>query len=166
MFKNQKTSQPGLIRDHPLSPNSRSALRTNERWGAAGGVLLLVYARLFLHMRRLVANSVLLVMLGVFFAPAMMIAAPAPTPICCRRAGAHHCSASTETANAGGNAFRANRGCPFRQASQLGSSRIALPVSEAAAANLSQHVLIGVAVSRRYFTSSYSDPQRGPPALL
>jgi len=117
-------------------------------------------------MRKLVANSVLLMMLGIFFAPAIMVAAPAPAPICCRRAGAHHCSALVEIATTGGNAFRANRGCPFRQVSQLGSSRVALPVSGTATIDLYQQVLVGAAVSRPDFASTYSDPQRGPPALL
>ncbi|HVH87097.1 MAG TPA: hypothetical protein VM912_10250 [Terriglobales bacterium] len=117
-------------------------------------------------MRRLVANSVLLVMLGLFFAPAIAIAAPAPVPMCCRRGGAHHCSAASEVMGTSANGFRANHACPFQQGSQLGSSKVALPLAQAAAMDLCRQLVVGNAVSQRHFTASYSDYQRGPPALL
>ena len=118
------------------------------------------------QMRRLVANSVLLVMLGIFFAPAVTAAAPQPLPICCRRGGAHHCAAMAQMPSTSGKNFRSENSCPMRQAPLLGSSVVGLPASRSAEIQLWQHALIGAPVSRCHFRIARSDRQRGPPSLL
>ena len=121
---------------------------------------------LFLQMRRLAASSILLLILGPFFAPLISAAAPTPVPVCCRRGGAHHCSTMAETSRGGGNAFRATNRCPMRQLQQLGTSVFALPISSSAQIDARLESFIGGAVSQQHFTPVYSIRQRGPPALL
>jgi hypothetical protein len=114
-------------------------------------------------MRRLLANSLLVVMLGLFFAPAIVASVPQPVPICCRRGGAHHCAMTAEMMSTNGTAFRCNNPCPMRLGSQLGSSLVALPISRSAQIEFSRQSLIATAVSRRHVTIIHSDFSRGPP---
>jgi hypothetical protein len=117
-------------------------------------------------MRRTLANAVLLVTLGIFFAPALTALAAPPVPICCRRGGAHHCAAMAETLGAQGTSLRSTSACPVRQAPQLGSSVVALTVSRAAHVELHRQLIIAMAVSRRHFAPVHADHLRGPPSLL
>jgi hypothetical protein len=115
-------------------------------------------------MRRSIANALLLVTLGIFFAPALTAFTTPPVPLCCRRGGAHHCAMMAEMMIGDqGTSFRADNPCPMRQASQLGSSVIALPVSRTTQVELHRQLLVGFAVSRRYFTLINSTHSRGPP---
>lgn len=117
-------------------------------------------------MRRAIANAVLLVTLGIFFAPALTALAAPPVPICCRRAGAHHCVAMAEALGVQGTSLRSATACPVRQAAQLGSSITALTVSRIAHVELRRQLMIAAAVSRRHFAPAHSDHLRGPPSLL
>lgn len=117
-------------------------------------------------MRRALANAVLLVTLGMFFAPALTALAAPPVPICCRRGGAHHCVVMADTLGAQGTSLRSNSACPERQSPQLGSSNVALTVSRAAHVELHRQFMIATAVSRRHVAAVHSDHLRGPPSLL
>jgi hypothetical protein len=114
-------------------------------------------------MRRLLANSLLAVMLGLFFAPAIVASVPQPVPICCRRGGVHHCAMTAEMMSADRTAFRCNNPCPMRQGAQLGSSHVALPISLSAQIALGRQSLIAGAVSCRHVTIIHSGFSRGPP---
>jgi len=116
-------------------------------------------------MRRLVANSVLAVMLGTLFAPAIVASVRQPVPICCRRGGAHHCVMTADTIASGGTVFRSNNPCPMRQGWQLGSSLIALPVSRSAQFESRQPSVSPGLVLNQYVARVFSDHLRGPPAL-
>jgi hypothetical protein len=124
-----------------------------------------VYARRVLSMRRVVANCVVLVLLGIFFAPAIAAAAPNPVPLCCRRGGAHHCLAMAAIMGTDGTCVRANNPCPMRQGPQLGSSVIGLPASLATSFELGDQARIRGVVPEGYFAPVSADRQRGPPTL-
>ncbi|PYY24983.1 MAG: hypothetical protein DMG62_00400 [Acidobacteria bacterium] len=104
--------------------------------------------------------------MGPFFAPVISAATPARVPVCCRRNGAHHCSAVAEMLASGGDAFRTSNPCPMRQSQQLASLIVALPPSSTARTETARQVSIGRAVSRRHLKPIRLDHQRGPPALL
>src|SRR5579859_7328681 len=108
-------------------------------------------------MRRAIANAVLLVTLGIFFAPALTALAAPPVPICCRRGGVHHCAAMAETLGTQGTSLRCASACPMRQAPQLGSSVVALTVSRATHIELHRQLMIAAAVSQRHFAAAQSD---------
>lgn len=128
-------------------------------------LLLLVYSD-SLNMRRAIANAVLLVTLGIFFAPALTAFTSPPVPFCCRRGGAHHCAMKAEMMRNQGTSLRTDNPCPMRQGSQLGSSIVALPVSRTAHIELHRQSLIDAAIARRHFAPVLADHLRGPPALL
>jgi|SRR5215469_1834868 len=117
-------------------------------------------------MRRLTASSILFLILAPFFVPVISAAAPAPVPLCCRRGGAHHCSAMAEVLQSGGNSIEASNPCPMRQGQQLASLIVALPPSSCTHTAIARQLFIGKVVSRRHFTPFDTDHQRGPPALL
>ncbi|HET9742472.1 MAG TPA: hypothetical protein VFQ00_06970 [Terriglobales bacterium] len=76
-------------------------------------------------MRRFAANSLLIAMLALFFAPALAAAVPVPVPACCRRGGQHHCMAMAVAPESTG--FRRDSRCPMRLGAQLCSMQAALP---------------------------------------
>jgi len=117
-------------------------------------------------MRRLTASSILLLILGPFFAPVIAAATPSPVAMCCRRDGSHHCAAMAETLPASSDGFRANNPCPMRQGQQLATMIVALPPSSSAQVETARQLLMGSAISVRRFTPITTDHQRGPPALL
>jgi hypothetical protein len=119
----------------------------------------------FSSVRRLSANSILLVMLGVFLAPAITAIVPQPVAACCRRGGAHHCAMMAASLNSSGTSFRSDAACPMRQAPQLGSSIVGLTVSTSARAQVEARC-IQVLIATDYFhTIARNQQQRGPPPL-
>lgn len=117
--------------------------------------------------RRLAANSLLLLFLGMFIAPAFTAATTSsPLPACCRRGGAHHCAMmAAMLMSEEGNSFRSVNPCPMQRQGQLGSTvAIALPVSRSAHIDLRPETLVGRAVSRAVFTLAPTNYQRGPPS--
>jgi len=117
-------------------------------------------------MRRLTASSILLLILGPFFAPVISAATASPVPVCCRRDGSHHCVAMAETGAGSSDGFRASNPCPMRPGQQLATVIVALPPSSSARTEIAGQLLIRAAVSVRHFTSISADHQRGPPAQL
>jgi hypothetical protein len=113
-------------------------------------------------MRRAIANSVVLVMLSIFFAPAIAASAPNPVPLCCRRGGAHHCTA-VAAASAEGTTFRVDNPCPMHQGPQLGSSVVALPAALSAGVELGHSGRIAAIIPEWYSARFYAEYQRGPP---
>jgi hypothetical protein len=120
----------------------------------------------FILMRRAIANSVVLVMLSIFFAPAIAASAPNPVPLCCRRGGAHHCTAVATMMSTDETGLRTNNPCPMRQGPQLGSSVVALPASLSAHIKLHGQSGISRVISQWYLAPVSADHQRGPPTLL
>ena len=125
-----------------------------------------MYAWLSRTMRRAVANAVLLFTLGIFFAPALTALTIPAVPLCCRRGGAHHCAMMADMMRDESTSLRANNPCPMRQAPQVGSSIIALPVSRTLHFELTRQALIVAAISSTHFAHALLVRQRGPPALL
>jgi hypothetical protein len=118
-------------------------------------------------MRRAIANSVLLVTLGIFFAPALTALASPPLPMCCRRGGMHHCAVMAQMMmREQGTSLRANNPCPMQQASQIGSSVIALPVSRNLQFQLHHQFLIGISGLSIHIAPAPHAHLRGPPELL
>lgn len=116
-------------------------------------------------MRRFIANSVLLVMLGIFFAPALTAFTIPSIPMCCRRGGSHHCAMMAEMMRDEGTSLRASNPCPMREAPQVGSSIIALPVSRTLHCELARQGLIIATISFRQYALALLVRQRSPPAL-
>lgn len=118
-------------------------------------------------MRRAIANTVLLVTLGIFFAPALTAVAAPPLPMCCRRGGMHHCAMMAEMMRREeGTSLRTNNPCPMRQAFQIGTSVIALPVTRCAHFESNRELLSASAALRVRFAPVPEDHQRAPPANL
>lgn len=117
-------------------------------------------------MRKLIANSVLLLILAVFFAPAFTNAASASVPLCCRRGGAHHCTAVAQVLDGRGISFRAAATCPMGHGPLLVSSVAALPASHSLAIHVEREAFLNRALKARCFSVSDSDHQRGPPERL
>ena len=118
-------------------------------------------------MRRFVANAITLVMLVLFFAPAIMAAVPQPLPACCRRGGAHHCAMMADMMlRSDGIAIRCNNPCPMRQAPQIGTSIAALVVSQSAEIILRAQLIIVTAYCPPDSPRILTDRQRGPPQTL
>src|SRR5436305_13651315 len=103
-------------------------------------------------MRKLAATSILLLIMGPFFAPVISAATPARVPVCCRRNGAHHCSAVKEMLATVGAAFRTSNPCPMRQSQQLASLIVALAPPSSARTENARQVSFGRAASRRHLT--------------
>jgi len=128
-----------------------------------------VYSAEVPFVRRLVANSLLLFFLGMFIAPAFMVATTSsPLPACCRRGGAHHCAMmAAMLMSEEGNSFRSVNPCPMQQAGQLGSTvAIGLPVSPSTYIEVFPEALGFRAVSRLEFTVALAGHPRGPPPPL
>jgi len=118
-------------------------------------------------MRRLVANSMLLVMLGILFAPTLLTAAPQPNSACCRPGGAHQCMRMTEIIlSTNQAALRRNDPCPMRQGAQLTSSIVALPVSGFAALDLHRQALFSSSALRTFSAELRCSRSRGPPIVV
>ena len=117
-------------------------------------------------MRKLIANSVLLLMLAVFFRPAFANAGAASFPACCRRGGVHHCTAVARALVPGEPSLRSAVSCPMWHGQLLVSSVAALPVSQSFAFYVRHEALIKRSRSRSYLSSTHSDSQRGPPELF
>jgi hypothetical protein len=115
-------------------------------------------------MRRIVANSLLLITLGVFFAPVLAAELPAPVAQCCLRTGKHHCAAMSVGRDSG-NSFRATNDCPVRGA-QASSISAFVSGIHSAQVELCSRALIGSAVARQRAASIRADHLRGPPAIL
>ena len=117
-------------------------------------------------MRRLVANSLLLLFLGMFIAPAFTAATTSsPLPACCRRGGAHHCAMMAMLISEEGTSFRSVNPCPMQHQGQLGPTvAIAPPASQSAHIDLRPETLVSRAVSRAEFTLALANHQRGPPS--
>src|SRR4051812_42876447 len=114
-------------------------------------------------MRRAVANSVVLVLLSIFFAPAIAASAPNPVALCCRRGGAHHCTAMAAMVSTDRTCFRTDNPCPMGQGPQLGSSVVALPGSLTSQVGISGRWLLGRAALSSHFAPLRAEHQRGPP---
>ena len=117
-------------------------------------------------MRKLAANSILLLIMGPFFVPVISAAAPSPIPACCRRGGSHHCEAMAQMLASSRDALRANNPCPMREGRQLATVIAALPRSYTTHNGLARQLLVRSAVSVRHFAPTDTEHQRGPPALL
>lgn len=117
-------------------------------------------------MRKLIANSVLLLMLAVFFAPAFANAPSSSLPACCRRGGAHHCEAVAQAVVPGAISLRSANRCPLWHGPLLVSSIAALPVSHSFASCVRHEALASRTLSTPYFSIIRTDYQRGPPELL
>lgn len=115
-------------------------------------------------MRRIIANSLLLITLGVFFAPVLAAEVPAPVPQCCLRSGKHQC-ATMSVGRDSGKTFRAPNNCPVRR---VEASSISAFVSgiHSAQVELCSHALIGNVVAHQRAASVRTDHLRGPPAIL
>jgi hypothetical protein len=117
-------------------------------------------------MRKLLANSVLLLMLAVFLAPLFANATSASLPACCRRGGAHHCTAVAHALIPGENSLRAATSCPMWHPPVLVSSIAALLSSQSFALGVRHEALANRARNSTYSSSARSNFQRGPPELL
>ncbi|HKT24454.1 MAG TPA: hypothetical protein VJR04_07610 [Terriglobales bacterium] len=117
-------------------------------------------------MRKLTANSVLLLMLAVFFAPAFANTASAPLPACCRRGGTHHCTAVAHALIPGETSLRAAISCPMWHSPVLVSPVAALLSSQAFALGVRHEAVVNRARNSSYSSHDRSNCQRGPPELL
>lgn len=115
-------------------------------------------------MRRVIANSLLLIMLGMFFAPMFAAELPAPVPQCCLRGGKHHCDAMLQL-RGDQKSFCATNNCPVHAVK-------ASPVSAAISSFDSTQVelrissLIDGAVVGQRRADRRARHLRGPPAIL
>jgi hypothetical protein len=117
-------------------------------------------------MRRLIANSVLLVILGTFFAPALTSVASPPVPLCCRRGGMHHCAMMTQMLLVHCTSVYPDNPCPMRRAPQLGPCSIGIPVSGFAHSESYHQALVFAGITGKDFSPVPPDNQRAPPAYL
>ena len=120
-------------------------------------------------MRRLVANSLLLLLLGMFIAPAIMaVTTDSPLPACCRRGGAHHCAMmAAMLMSEEGDSFRSVNPCPMQHQGHLGSTvNLALAVSPSGHFELRPEALISCTESDHELRSALANHPRGPPPLL
>src|SRR5579884_1452163 len=118
------------------------------------------------QVRKLIANAVLLFILAVFFAPAFANTTSTSLPACCRRGGAHHCTAVAHVLIPGETSFRAATSCPLWHPTVLISSIAALPSSQSLAFGARHEALVNRAHNGAYSSSARSNFQRGPPELL
>jgi hypothetical protein len=115
-------------------------------------------------MRRAIANSLLLITLGLFFAPMLAAELPAPIPQCCLRGGKHHCAAMLQAGGAE-KTFRAANQCPVRGLQAASVSAIVYPTH-------SSHIELGVEALVAPVVAGFSaaticaDHLRGPPVIL
>src|SRR5690348_13997921 len=105
-------------------------------------------------------------MLAVFFAPAFANATSASLPACCRRGGAHHCTAVAPAFIPGENSLRAATSCQMWHPPVLVSSIAALPSSQSFAFDVRHEPVVSRIGNSSYFSNARSDCQRGPPELL
>ena len=117
-------------------------------------------------MRRAIANSVLLVILGTFFAPALTSFASPPVPICCRRGGMHHCAMMAEMLRTQGTSFYKDNPCPMRDAARIGPCSVGLPVSSFTHLESHHPWLVAFGFVGKDFSPAPADNQRGPPTNL
>jgi len=83
-------------------------------------------------MRRFTAITLLLLMLAAILAPAAVATVTAPTPACCRAAGAHHCSAMV-AGTTGGETRLQGQSCPHRKPIACSGSAAPPPTAETVA---------------------------------
>jgi hypothetical protein len=115
-------------------------------------------------MRRTIANSLLLITLGLFFAPVIAAELPAPVAQCCLRTGKHHCAAMSLGRDSG-NSFRATNDCPIRGGQAFSISAV-VSATHSAQLELCSHALISSVVARQRGAAIRADHLRGPPAIL
>jgi hypothetical protein len=115
-------------------------------------------------MRRTIANSLLLITLGLFFAPVVAAELPAPVAQCCLRTGKHHCVAMSLGRDSGNN-FRATNDCPIRGGQAFSISAV-VSATHSAQHEFRSHALIGSAAARQRAAAIRADHLRGPPAIL
>jgi hypothetical protein len=115
-------------------------------------------------MRRTIANSLLLITLGLFFAPVLVAELPAPVAQCCLRTGKHHCAAMSVGRDSG-NSFRATNDCPIRGGQAFSISAVVY-ASHCAELEFCSHALIISVVARQRAAAIRADHLRGPPAIL
>ena len=118
------------------------------------------------NVRKLIANSVLLLTLGVFFVPAFANPALTAVPVCCRRGGAHHCSAVAQVLNKSETSLRARNSCPMWHGPLLVSGITGLPASMSLANVLNRQLLASRPLALSLLANHSSEYQRGPPKLL
>ena len=76
-------------------------------------------------MRRLIASSLLLLMVAAFLVPAALAGHTAPLPACCRASGPHHCSApASDGVQVRGQA------CPYRKPLIFSTSAAPRPTAQ------------------------------------
>src|SRR5581483_3064068 len=99
----------------------------------------------------------LLLMLAVFFAPAFANTASTSLPACCRRGGAHHCTAVARAFIPDETSFRAATSCPLWHPTVLISSIAALPSSQWLAFGARHEALVNRAQNSDYSSGASSN---------
>ncbi|MBV9434801.1 MAG: hypothetical protein JOZ44_02040 [Acidobacteria bacterium] len=118
-------------------------------------------------MRRVIANSLLVITLALFFSPALTAVTTQPIPICCRRGGMHHCAMMAQMiGREQGTVLHANNPCPMRHESQIGTAPYGLPASESIEASSVQQLLSGVSSPNARVVAFFVSRERGPPSPL
>lgn len=115
-------------------------------------------------MRRVVANSLLLITLGLFFAPVLAAELPAPVPQCCLRGGKHHCAAMLQVGGAE-KTFRATNQCPVRGVQASSVSAIVYP-TQPSQVEFGIEALVAPVVAGFAAATICTDHLRGPPVAL
>jgi len=114
-------------------------------------------------MRQFTAITLLLLLLlAAILAPAAVATVTAPTPACCRAAGAHHCSAMVAGATDGGTRVQ-GQSCPHRKPIACSGSAAPPPTAETVAP-ADAHAFSND-LHRKFFVSRRESlhSQRGPP---
>lgn len=113
-------------------------------------------------MRRFVANSLLLLFVGVLMAPISPAQGSSDLPECCRRGGAHHCAAMASGLS-GETAFHSQNDCPMQHGGHAAATSAALPMVASASLLHEIQPLCFAELTRASSSSTRTGRGRAPP---